>query len=288
MQRAAAISGLLLLLVAAAARAQSPEQAAAQAYIAERSAAAARLEAIKGGALDKGLAEAQRSLEPKLRALIGPLVPPPGFSGAGEFHPVALCCDMGAGALDGISFGNGQDGNVVVTTEGLLRLWSREQKLAEPEAALANDSFPYADGLGTDAAVTPVVALPIRLPAGASLAVARLATQCNGTCSLPDFMTVVVIRGGRAILAMVKAELPPTVPLVACEAVWQDATSAYRKAYAAFDAARSGPNAYELLTAATRLETEGGAAVQKCAKDKGAFPEFTRQAQALADGLAGR
>lgn len=62
--------------------------------------------------------------------------------------------------------------------------------------------------------------------------------------------------------------------------------TAYRKAYAAFDAARAGPNAYDLLTAATRLETEGGAAVQKCAKDKGAFPQFTRRAQALANTLA--
>jgi hypothetical protein len=51
---------------------------------------------------------------------------------------------------------------------------------------------------------------------------------------------------------------------------------------------RSGPGASDLLTAANKLETEGGAAVQKCLKDKGAvaFPELTRQAQALADSLA--
>ena len=284
MQRAALSFALLLLLAAPQARAQSPEQA----YIAERSAAAAKLEATKGDALDKGLAEAQRSFEPKLRALIGALVAPPGFSGTGEFHPVALCCDMGAGALDGISFGNGQDGNVVVTTEGLLRLWSREQKLAEPEAALANDSFPYADGLGTDAAVSPVVALPIRAPTGASLAVARLATQCNGSCSLPDFTTVVVIKGGRAWLAIVKAALPAAAAPGACDAVWQDAIGKHRKAYAAFDAVRAVSGASDLLAAANKVQTEGAAAVQKCLKDNGAsaFPELTRQAQALADGLA--
>src|SRR5260221_829139 len=68
-QRAAAISSLILLLSAAApARAQSPEQA----YIAARSEAAARLEATKSDALDKRLVEAQRSLEPQLRALVGP------------------------------------------------------------------------------------------------------------------------------------------------------------------------------------------------------------------------
>jgi hypothetical protein len=41
--------------------------------------------------------------------------------------------------------------------------------------------------------------------------------------------------------------------------------------------------------AAGKLESDGGAAVQKCLKDRGAsaFPELTRQAQALADSLAG-
>jgi len=280
-QRAAAISSLILLLSAAApARAQSPEQA----YIAARSEAAARLEATKGDALDKGLAEAQRSLEPKLRALIGPLVAPPGFSGAGEFHPTALFCYMGAEALDGISFGNGQEGNVVVTTEGLLRLWYG----ADPKAALENDSFRYADGLGTDAATSPVVALPIVAPAGASLAIARLATQCNGSCSLPDVTTVVVIKGGRAVLAIIKAALPAAAPPGACDAVWQAAIDRYRKAYAAYDAAKATPRAYELLMAAGRVETEGGTAVQQCLKDKGAsaFRGLTRQAQALADGFA--
>jgi hypothetical protein len=282
MQRAAAISGLILLLLAAPlARAQSPEQA----YIAARSAAAATLESTKGDAFDAAQKQAQGALEPKLRAILGPLVAPPGFSGAGEFHPTALCCELGAGALDGIAFSNGQGGHVVVSTEGLLRLWYG----AEPEAALANDSFRYADGLGTDAAVSPVVALPIRPPAGASLVVARLATQCNGSCSLPDFMTVVVLKGGRVWLAIVKAALPAG-PAAACDAVWQEAAAKYRKAYAAFDAARATPKAYELLSAADRLEAEGGAAVRTCvkgsAKGAPAFPEFTRQAQALADGFA--
>ena len=279
MQRAA-LGALLVLLAAPLARAQSPEQA----YVAERSAAAARLEKMKGEALDKALAEAQQRLEPKLRGLIGAVAAPPGFSGPGAFHPTSICCDMNSGALDGISFGNGQSGNVVVTTEGLLGLWYG----ADAKAALANDSFRYADGLGSDAAITPVVALPIRLPAGASLAVARLATQCNGTCSLPDTTTVVVIARGRAWLAMVQAALPAGAAAAGCDAVWQEAIGKYRKAYAVFDAARSGPRAYELLMAATTLESDGGAAVQKCLKDKGAaaFPEFTRQAQALADGLA--
>ncbi len=105
MQRAAAIGGLILLLLAAApARAQSPEQA----YIAERSAAAAKVEATKGDALDKGLAEAQRASNRSS-----------GPSSARWFHrrasrapvnssPSRCVASSGADALDGMSFGNGR------------------------------------------------------------------------------------------------------------------------------------------------------------------------------------
>ena len=245
MQRAAAISSLILLLSAAApAGAQSPEQA----YIAARSEAAAGLEATKGDALDKGLLEAQRSLEPKLRALIGPLVAPPGFSGAGEFHPTALCCDMGAGALDGISFGNQQDGNVVVTTEGLLRLWYG----ADPKAALENDSFRYADGLGTDAAVSPVVTLPI-VRGGRQLAGARRGTRRPPPAGFTTVVVRVAVSGDR------QGGAPPRRRL-ACDAVWQ-APRPYRKAHAAYDAAKATPRAYEPGCRPPR--DEGGNTVQQ-------------------------
>src|SRR5206468_10066069 len=97
------------------------------------------------------------------------------------------------------------------------------------------------------------------------------------------------LKGGRAWLAMVKAAVPEGAPPTACDAVWQEAIDKYRKAYATFDAQRSTPRAYDLLMAANKLETEGGAAVQKCVKEKGAsaFPGLTRRAQALADALAG-
>jgi hypothetical protein len=54
------------------------------------------------------------------------------------------------------------------------------------------------------------------------------------------------------------------------------------------DAQRTAPRAADLLGVADRLESEGGTAVQKCAKDKGAaaFPGLTRQAQDLANSLA--
>jgi hypothetical protein len=148
MQRATAISAVLLLLSAAAvapAGAQTPTPSPEQAYIAARSAAAAQVELAKGDALDAAQKQAQLRLEPRLRALLGKVVPPPGFSGASEFRPTSLCCDLGSGALDGLAYMNGNDGSVVVSTEGLLRLWYA----ADPIAALADDSFRYADGLGT-------------------------------------------------------------------------------------------------------------------------------------------
>jgi hypothetical protein len=269
---------LLMLAVAAQAQAPSPQE---QAYVAARTAEAKRIESLKGAEQDKANEAAAGALEPRLRALLGPVAAPPGFSGPAEFHPQYPCCDMSSGALDGLAFRDGKAGVAVVTTEGLLRLWSG----ADPALALANDSFDFTNGVGTDAAVTPIVTLPIKPPAGASLAVARLAMQCNGDCSLPDYVSVVVIKNGRVWVAMVKAALPPA-PATDCDAVWQAAIAKYREAYARFDAERSGPNAAQLLTAASLLEAEGGRAVHQCARQDRGFPGLTRQAQALADSLA--
>jgi hypothetical protein len=270
----------LLLVLTVAARAEAPT-GQEQAYVAARTTETTRLESIKGPEFDKENTEAIRALEPRLRAVLGAIAAPTGFSGAGQFHPEALCCELGAGALDGLAFGDGKAGVAVVTTDGLLRLWVG----SDPATSLANDSFDYSGAFGADAAVTAVVPLPIRAPAGAGLAVARLATQCNGTCSLPDYLAVVVLTGGRARLALVRAALPPA-PATDCDGVWQQAIARYREAYARFDADRSGPNAYQLLTAASRLEAEGGQAVQQCLRQDRGFPALTRQAQALADDLA--
>lgn len=283
MQRAALVLLVALaaaLLVGWPAIAQAPS-AQEQAYAAARAAETTRVEKIKGPEFDKENTEAIRALEPQLRALLGPVAAPPGFSGPGAFHPEALCCELGAGALDGVAFGDGKSGVAVVTTEGLLRLWVG----TDTATLLANDSFDYTNAFGADAAVSPVVPLPIRAPADASLAVARLATQCNGTCALPDYLAVVVLKGGRARLALVKAALPPA-PATDCDGVWQQAVARYREAYAVFDADRSGPKAYQLLTEASRLEASGGQEVQQCARQDRGFPGLTRQAQALADSLA--
>ena len=297
---------VLLLFAAPLARAQSPEQA----YIAGRVQIGADLEekAKSADAFDKtkpgGGAwfveydQAKSNLEAKLRRLMGAVPAPKGFSGAGTFSPDSLCCGVGVGMLDGILFSNG-NGSVLVTTESLLRLWLEEHQswwkddplATDPKTAFQSDAF-YTQALSADAAVGLFAPLPIHAPAGATLAVAQLALQCNGSCALPLHFTVAVVKGGRVFIALVDAALPATgaAPPGACDAVWKDFDDRYKAAYAAYEAAKATSKAYELLMAATRLETEGGAAVDKCRKNRtsgdAAFPGLTQQAQDLADALA--
>jgi hypothetical protein len=299
---------VLLLFAAPLARAQSPEQA----YLAARVQIGAVLEGRAksadafdktkpgGGAWFVEYDQAKRNLEAQLRRLMGAVPAPKGFSGAGTFSLDALCCGVGVGMLDGILFSNGK-GSVIVTTESLLRLWLEEHKdwwkdnplATDPKTAFQSDAF-YTQAITTDAAVGLFASLPIHAPAGASLAVAQLALQCNGFCALPLHFTVAVVKGGRVFVALVDAALPATTPgaapIRACDAVWKDSHDRYKAADAAYEAAKATSKAYELLTAAGRLETEGGAAVDKCRKNRttgdAAFPGLTRQAQDLADALA--
>jgi len=294
---------VFLLIAAPRAWAQSPEEA----YVAARVQAGAVLEEkSKTGdsAWDAAYDQAKSDLAAQLRRVMGPVPAPKGFSGAGTFSPDALCCGLGEGMLDGLLFQSG-GGSVLVTTEGLLRLWLQEHKnwwkddplATDAKTALQSSAF-YTQAISADAAVTIFAPLPIRAPAGATLAVAELATQCNGSCSLPLYIAAAVVKGGRVYVALVDAALPAATPgaapLGACDAVWKDFRDRYKAAYAAYEAAKATSRAYELLQAASRIETEGGAAVDKCRKSRtpgdgkgdAAFPGLTRQAQDLADALA--
>ena len=294
---------VFLLIAAPRAWAQSPEEA----YVAARVRTGAVLEEKSktgGNAWDSAYDQAKSNLEAQLRRVMGPVPPPKGFSGAGTFSPDALCCGLGVGMLDGILF-QSSSGSVLVTTESLLRLWLQEHKnwwkddplATDAKTALQSSAF-YTQAISTDAAVTIFAPLQIRAPAGATLAVAELATQCNGSCSLPLYIAAAIVKGGRVYVALVDAALPATTPSPAppsaCDAVWKDFHDRYKAAYAAYEAAKKTSRAYELLQAASRIETEGGAAVDKCRKNRAqrdgkgdaAFPGLARQAQDLADALA--
>ena len=275
---------LLMLLAAPLARAQTPAE---QAYVTARKNAVAELEQkFDAQTLTPGEEDQVKGrLQAQLLDVLGAISPPKGFSGPGRFNGATICCGMGAGALDGIAFGTGNN-IVVVTSAGVLGLWLE----TDPKTTLETNDMSYDSALDRSAAVGALVPLPVRLPVGASTAVAWLAVECNGECTLPQHLVLAVIKGDRAYIAMVDPMLPAAAPLQACDAVLKAAVDKYKTAYAAFDAARETPKAYDLLMTATRLEKEGGEAVEKCWKDhaKGepAFPALTRQAQALADALA--
>jgi hypothetical protein len=293
----------LLLIASPLAWAQSPEEA----YLAARAQAATALDekakAVDafdttkpdGGTWYTAHDQARSVLEAQLRRVMGPIPSPKGFSGSGTFSPDTLCCWPAVGLLDGILFRNA-NGSVLVTTEGLLRQWLREHKdwwkddplATDPKAALQSSPF-YTQAISADAAVTLFAPLPIHAPAGATLAVAALALQCNGSCALPLNLAVAVIKGGRVHVALVDAALPTATPGT-CDAVWKDFRDRYKAAYAAYEASKETPKAYELLQAAGSIETEGGEAVDKCRNSQpnsaAAFPGLTRQAQDLVDALA--
>ncbi|HEY4891050.1 MAG TPA: hypothetical protein VII10_05065, partial [Reyranella sp.] len=239
---------VFLLIAAPRAWAQSPEEA----YVAARVQAGAVLEEKSktgGSAWDAAYDQAKSDLAAQLRRVMGPVPAPKGFSGAGTFSPDALCCGLGEGMLDGLLFQSG-GGSVLVTTEGLLRLWLQEHKnwwkddplATDAKTALQSSAF-YTQAISTDAAVTLFAPLPIRAPAGATLAVAGLATQCNGSCSLPLYIAAAVVKGGRVYVALVDAALPAATPgaapLGACDAVWKDFHDRYKAAYAAYEAAKA-------------------------------------------------
>lgn len=267
----------VLLIAAPFAWAQSPEE---RGYLAERDRAIAALEAKYDVEEYKRASDA---LEVRLRRIIGAVAPPMGFAGIGHFSPDTLCCGVGEGKLDGIAFATSDDtdGSVIVTTESLLLRWLATRKMpAEPASALLSGDF-YANAIVGDAAVTIFATLPIVTPAGATMAVAALALASQaGAFWPPRQIAVSVLRGGMAYVAFVEAR-PVPEPIAACEVVLQkfhdlaDAAFADRKPEEAF-----------------RAQEEGEGAFVECwtgrVKDEATFPVLIRQAQSLANALAGQ
>lgn len=141
-------------------------------------------------------------------------------------------------------------------------LWKDDPGTADARAVLRSGAF-CTQAISADAAVALFAPLPIEAPAGATLAVAALALQCNGSFALPLHFTVAVVKGGRVHVALVDAALATATPGT-CDAVWKGFRDRYKAAYATYQAPKGTPNAYELLQAASHIEAEGGAAVDKC------------------------
>jgi hypothetical protein len=192
---------LFVLLMASPVAAQSGEQA----YIDARNGAGAELRQMAqqpefNPSQDLGKPELftpafraeydkrRREVEARLRDGLGPVAPPPGFTGPGTLNP-ALCCYGRFGALDGLLFEAAGGDRVIVSTEGLLRRWLVDSKdfwlaNARPSgdlpALFAMPSF-YHWARATDWPVAQLIDLPIGLPTGARAVGALLASAQPGT-----------------------------------------------------------------------------------------------------------
>ena len=257
----------LLLLIAAPAYALTPDEAA---YIAERDKAIAALELKwSNEAHDRAIA----ALAPRLRRIVGP--PPKGTVGEASMTPDTLCCGVGSAKLDAMVFGE-----VVVTTEGLLRLWlgDKPKPPLALEAGLDEGSEIYSTGVVGDAAVEVYAPLPISRPTGATRAVAHLALASQaGSFWPPPDLGVIVWKGDRVFITFRKVAAVPALP--ACEA---GLAGDMREATEAFAAGK--------VDDSIRLEGDASTAYVRCwaehVREASAYPEILQQAQRLADAFA--
>jgi hypothetical protein len=268
-----------------------------QAYLAARDHAVAALKKLSGKKQETEEARLRAGLAKQLQALVGP--PLDGFPGPAAISPETLLADdIGFDSLDGLTFrAKDGSGEVLVTTDGLLRswlqahkdLWKGEPAPSEPEAAFRSETF-YTQAASPDAAVSIFASLPIRKPDGATSAIAFLAEESQDLATEPpEKLAVAVAKGGKIFIAIVKADVKPA-PIDACTAVWKDFEAKSQAALKKYD--ESGLKDQKSFDDSTKLEGQGEAAFHKCWSEKAAgdpaFSALTKQAQSLADLFASR
>ena len=284
---ASGIVELLWISVLALLPAMAIAASAEQAYLAARDAQVRRLTALSkpDPSSDKVLKEHERAvaeLEKQLKRVIGPsALALPGLPAEGKINNNTLTKgDQGFGLLDGLVYWSGDyKTQVVVTTEGLFKVWLREHRKwwnennvpQDPAKALRHDSF-YTQAVSADAAVSKFVELPIKKPAAASLAFAMLSMQAQDVGPWePEQVMVAVLQGGKLYVVRVPAAAK-IGPFPACKAVWDQ----FRKRA---EAAADG----------MPIENAGYAAFRRCfaerAPRENGFADLVRQAQDIADKL---
>jgi hypothetical protein len=286
----------LVFLLAAAPAMSAPNSE--QAYLAARDHAVAALKKMSGKKQEAEEMKLRAGLEKQLQALINP-PPLDGFPGPATISPETLLADdIGFDSLDGLVLRAKDDaGDVLVTTDGLLRpwlqahkdLWKDEPMPTDLEAAFRSETF-YTQAASPDAAVSIFASLPIRKPDGAATAVAFLVQESQDVATEPpEQIAIVVAKGGKIFIAIVKTNVKPA-PIDACTAVWKDFEARSQAALKKYDA--SGLKDQKSFDESTKLERQGAAAFHKCWSEKASvasgFPALTKQAQALADMFASR
>ncbi|TGP57311.1 hypothetical protein EN873_04290 [bacterium M00.F.Ca.ET.230.01.1.1] len=291
---------LLLTLAGSAAYAASPEDD----YIAARDKAIADITAQQSAntaieTLDTQNEKALADLQQRLTALLGPLSVK-GFPATGTMNVQSLnASDIGYGMLDGLRYAQSDDGpSIVASTRGLTERWLKS-KSSETEAdfklpadigaALKLDSF-YTQAIGSDAAFSGTLDFSLKKPDGADMVVARLGGWTQDAGPIYDQRVVVaVVKGDRVLIA--EAPASPAVPkIAACDSIWAAADAAAQKTQQENqgsdqdDASASDP--------ANAAWEKGDADYRACMAERlpgdPSFPALLKQAQNLADSMAGK
>lgn len=264
-------------------------------YLKVRNAARAEIVKVGGSGFEKAWAKWKVELEGHLRALVGD-VSVPGLPSKGEISMEVLTeSEAQIYALDALTFFTKDERPVLVaTTEGLLTRWiadnfSEEGKPTRTptlEAVLHGDQFASIfspEGV----AYTRAAAVPIEKPSSVDFAAAQIGCmrQDAGPCS-PEALIVGVSKAGRVLLATATAKA--RIKVAACNEIWKQSE---KKAAAFQKQARAKDDDSTLFEKATREENSGDAAFFSCFQENApkadAFPALVKEAQALANRLAG-
>ena len=291
---------LLLTLSASAAYAASPEDD----YIAARDKAMAGIAAQESANTAIETIDAQNEkdladLQQRLAAILGPLAVK-DFPTTGTINLQSLnASDIGFGMLDGLRYSQSDDGpSIVASTRGLTERWLKS-KSAETEAdfklptdigeALKLDSF-FTQAIGSDAAFSGTLDFSLKKPDGADAVVARLGGWTQDVGPIYDqHVVVAVVKGDRVLVA--EAPASPAVPkIAACDSIWAAADAEAQKAQQTDQGSdQDNPQASDPANAAWE---KGDADYRACMAQRlpadPSFPALLKQAQDLADGMAGK
>ncbi|RTL96987.1 MAG: hypothetical protein EKK31_27650 [Hyphomicrobiales bacterium] len=290
---------LLIALAGGAAVAASPEDD----YIAARDKAIADITAQESAntpieTIDAQNEKALADLQQRLTAILGPLsvkdFPTTGTSNIQSLN----ASDIGYGMLDGLRYAQNDEGpSIVASTRGLTERWLKS-KSAETEAdfklptdigaALKLDNF-YTQAIGSDAAFSGTLDFPLKKPEGADMAFARLGGWTQDIGPIYEQRVVVsVVKGDRVLIA--EAPASPAVPKIAqCDSIWAAADAAAQKAQQADQGSDEESSASDPANAAwEKGDADYRACMAQRLPDDPSFPALLKQAQDLADGMAGK
>lgn len=289
---------VMFALASGAAFAASPEDD----YIAARDKAIAAIAALNNEnapveTLDAADAKARSDLEGRLSTLLGPLAVA-DFPPTGTINLESLSdADVGYGMLDGLRYAKSDDGpSLVATTRGLLERWL-QSRAADTDAglrlptgideALKLDAF-YTQAITSDAAFSGTLDFPLKKPAGADIAIARLGGWTQDVGPIYEQQVVVTLVKGNSVM-IASAPANPAVPRIdACDALWTSANDAAQK-LAAQASEQNDEKAYDTANAAwEKGDGDYRACMAQHLPSDPAFPALVAQAQQLADHMAGK